>query len=809
MSSARFSVNGSPSSARGYIATPSEVLTIQLEDLPATDIYKVRFDIVAKDRAAETLTIVQPSPPTAPIQITMPSGSAARTWLLRCQINDGKRTLPALAGGKARVIYPPEWTQVRALVVLSTQGAWKIAPTETTEHTFPEGWVEAVNKLVDLGAAGGVPANITNNVSITGPGAIAIAPAAGSNLALTTTAAGGAILSSTGSPPTQIAGAVQLKGSVGFVGIGGYLSLATGIAARTDVGAGSARIEGARIQLQTNEGLFLGQIQSSGTYFGHRLGIGPGMRVRVIATANHDLLNAVVDGVTCAAGDYALFAGQTTPSQNGLRYRSSAGAWNRASDFAVAATMPPETFVVAYDGTHKGEVWRFTTATAVIIGTDAQAWALYAPGGGGGGSYTFANGSGLDESAGAVTVDLTDTGKFTDVGVPSRALVLDGSSRVIASGLRRTGGTLTIETVTSGALSVTSAGATSVSSASGAALSLQQTGGGGFFVDTGGHVSVETTGSNIDVSSAGSLNLAGDSIGLAGGNSERLSFSGGDISLYTTSAGAALELYGGGLTGAVLVGNALVSAAANSWGWHFDSTGGAFRARAYEPTSGALCETDTYDAAGCTRAVVGTFTMTSGGAMTLGGAGVTALQPTTNANAALLAQDASAYWWAQNNLIAGFVNGNCAITASGNISLDNGGAYAIRGPGPWTASTAGNDRRWRFEWPLDVAINTATTTVGATFQPIARPATFRIHAKLFDAATGATSSWVVDVEAVLFGGVALLSNAPPTGASPTRTIGSPVAATLTVAASGAVVEVRFITTNTTPQIGSVTNIELL
>lgn len=130
--------------------------------------------------------------------------------------------------------------------------------------------------------------------------------------------------------------------------------------------------------------------------------------------------------------------------------------------FVLAATGNR---VVAFDQTTEGDA---SHGWIVDLNT-----ALRSAGGGGGGSgdiegITTAANSGLQGGATSGTpslsINLADTGKFTDAGVASRALVLDASSRVIANGVRRTSGDVTIETITSGAVNLTSAGLVTVSS---------------------------------------------------------------------------------------------------------------------------------------------------------------------------------------------------------------------------------------------------------------------------------------------------------------------------------------------------------
>jgi len=164
-----------------------------------------------------------------------------------------------------------------------------------------------------------------------------------------------------------------------------------------------------------------------------------------------------VDGVALVAGDRCLLTAETASKDNGI-WVVSTGSWARAEDFASIATCRIGSTVVVTRGTTNDGVYRMTVPTSgdVTPGVTAQTWTKIAEWDTAAGSYTA--GDGLTLTGSDFDLDLTDTTKFTDAGVASRAVVLDASSRVVANGIRRTSGNFAVETVTSGTLTITSAG---------------------------------------------------------------------------------------------------------------------------------------------------------------------------------------------------------------------------------------------------------------------------------------------------------------------------------------------------------------
>lgn len=190
-----------------------------------------------------------------------------------------------------------------------------------------------------------------------------------------------------------------------------------------------------------------------------------------------------IDGVALVAGDRVLLTAQTASKDNGI-FVVGTGSWARAEDFASIATCRIGSTVIVARGTSNSGVYRMTVPTSgdVTPGVTAQTWTKIGEfaSGGGGGAYTA--GDGLTLTGNDFDLDLTDTTKFTDAGTASRAVVLDASSRVIAAGLRRTSGNVTVETVTSGTLALTSAAALTATAGS----TLSVTDGDGAVLSTDG-----------------------------------------------------------------------------------------------------------------------------------------------------------------------------------------------------------------------------------------------------------------------------------------------------------------------------------
>ena len=90
-SGARFTIEGSPSSAAGYDATPGGTIDLQLEASPALDVRSCVYSILLPTKNAPSLTLPGSgvaSPPTAAVTMSIPSG--VYSFVVRCKTNNGE-----------------------------------------------------------------------------------------------------------------------------------------------------------------------------------------------------------------------------------------------------------------------------------------------------------------------------------------------------------------------------------------------------------------------------------------------------------------------------------------------------------------------------------------------------------------------------------------------------------------------------------------------------------------------------------------------------------------------------------------------
>ena len=105
-------------------------------------------------------------------------------------------------------------------------------------------------------------------------------------------------------------------------------------------------------------------------------------RACVVATTANITLSAAqtIDGVAVVAGQRVLVTAQTDATTNGI-YVCASGAWTRSTDFASAAQMIACVVMIQQGTVGTGQLWVFTTASAVTVGTTALTFSLV-PGGG-------------------------------------------------------------------------------------------------------------------------------------------------------------------------------------------------------------------------------------------------------------------------------------------------------------------------------------------------------------------------------------------------------------------------------------------
>lgn len=152
---AKFKINSTASSPPGFDATPSQVITLQLETNPAPDIYQTKFSVYSPgdpnsplaSLSAPTLTLSPPTgiaaTPTSAVTFTMP-GSGVHTYKIRCVVNGG------VEAATGKII--PQWTYERIISIRSGNGLRKQLPGESTEYNA-RGWTDEQNREIDAVAA--------------------------------------------------------------------------------------------------------------------------------------------------------------------------------------------------------------------------------------------------------------------------------------------------------------------------------------------------------------------------------------------------------------------------------------------------------------------------------------------------------------------------------------------------------------------------------------------------------------------------------------------------------------------------------
>jgi hypothetical protein len=144
-SGAKFKIDTSPSSDAGYDALESTTLDLQLEASPALDVATCTYSVFLKTAGAPTPTLSSSgvaSPPTSIVQLTL--GAGVHSYAVMCQTNGGA----AVRGPDGK----DDWsvnTSIRIVSVRSTAGLRKIIVGERLEYDPVEGWVSAINELID------------------------------------------------------------------------------------------------------------------------------------------------------------------------------------------------------------------------------------------------------------------------------------------------------------------------------------------------------------------------------------------------------------------------------------------------------------------------------------------------------------------------------------------------------------------------------------------------------------------------------------------------------------------------------------
>jgi len=159
---------------KGFDAAPGDVIELQLEGTPASDIWITVFSCVgrSKDRSAPVFT---PSTgiaatPTSTVTFTMPAGERG-TWAIQCQTNNGE--IVDVNGEPDATVN----TRVRYFAARTENFDLRHPlPAETVEYE-PDGWAVALQELIDVidvnggqgpqGPAG--PTGATGATGATGP----------------------------------------------------------------------------------------------------------------------------------------------------------------------------------------------------------------------------------------------------------------------------------------------------------------------------------------------------------------------------------------------------------------------------------------------------------------------------------------------------------------------------------------------------------------------------------------------------------------------------------------------------------------
>lgn len=198
MSSAKFKIGGTAFATAGYDATAAQVVDLQLEASPASDITSCVYSVVQKTKGAAA-PVFNPSngvaaTPTSVVTITMPA-SGFESYEVQCQTNGGA----AVVGATGRLDDFSVNTKSRIIAVRGpVTGVRKIIPAESTEYSS-SGWTDAQNEeaaALESGFVGGGPITATE---------IILTPAAnGATIELVTMPSGAATTTDNSTPVALI-----------------------------------------------------------------------------------------------------------------------------------------------------------------------------------------------------------------------------------------------------------------------------------------------------------------------------------------------------------------------------------------------------------------------------------------------------------------------------------------------------------------------------------------------------------------------------------------------------------------------------
>ena len=156
-------------------------------------------------------------------------------------------------------------------------------------------------------------------------------------------------------------------------------------------------------------------------------GVAQGLDIKdscvVVSTSNITLSNTqTVDGVSLAAGNRVLVAGQSTASQNGIYKVVDGGSWTRTDDLATGADAAG-VFTFIEQGTTNAENGFACTSDkgSAVVGTNNLTFAQFS------GAGQITAGDGLQKSGNTVSADLKSNGGVV-IESGELAVKLDASS---------------------------------------------------------------------------------------------------------------------------------------------------------------------------------------------------------------------------------------------------------------------------------------------------------------------------------------------------------------------------------------------
>jgi hypothetical protein len=149
-SGAKFTIDGAPSTPRGFDAEASDVLVLTLEQNPSVDVTSCVYFVVAMSPGAPSPTFSNQgvaNPVNASIFLTLPDPPSASaytwSWMIRCQTNQGKG-IPQSDGS---LDYTVNTFDRIVTVKTATYGLRALISGESVEYSSAA-WVKSVNDLM-------------------------------------------------------------------------------------------------------------------------------------------------------------------------------------------------------------------------------------------------------------------------------------------------------------------------------------------------------------------------------------------------------------------------------------------------------------------------------------------------------------------------------------------------------------------------------------------------------------------------------------------------------------------------------------